>query len=87
MMLFGVPFGLEVNFTSWFTLVLDWEPFVNTVAIYNETAQFGGADSNALIFANIVIPNVEVQFIAQVVDLNVEVFVVPFRSFTTVIVS
>ncbi len=69
MMLFGVPFGLKSNFASWLTLMLDWEPLVYAVAIYNESTQLGRAASNALIFANVVIPNVVVQIIAQIVNL------------------
>ncbi len=82
---FGMPFGFEVDFTCWLTFVLDREPLVNAVAIYYETAQFSGTETNALIFANIVIPNVVVQFITQVVNLNVEVLVLPLGSFPCII--
>ena len=54
------------------------------MAIYNECAQLGGSNSNALILANIVIPNVVVQVITQIVNFDVKSLGEPFRSFSTV---
>ena len=85
-MVFWLPFGLDVDFTSWLSFILDWEPLVDAVA-KSQSAKLGGARSDVLIFANIVVPDVVVEFVAQIVNFDVEVFVVPFWTLASISVS
>ena len=84
-MMFGEPFGLEVDLAGWLTLVLNWEPLIHTMT-KSKGAELRRADSDALILANIVVPNVEVQVISQVVHLDIEVLIVPFGSLSSILV-
>ena len=79
----GEPRGFQMDFAGGFTFVLDFEPFIEAT-MDSKRRQLNAAFSDGLVAANFIVPNVEVEIVAEIVDLDVEVVVVPLWVLTSI---
>ena len=86
-MLVRVPLANQVHSAGLLAFVLKFKPLVNTSFADNKGTEFNDTFSNIVTSGNILIPDVNEEIVAEILDIYRKHLVVPFGIFTAALAS
>ena len=82
-----VPLANQVHSAGLLAFVLKFKPLVNTSFADNKGTEFNDTFSNIVTSGNILIPDVNEEIVAEILDIYRKHLVVPFGIFTAALAS
>ena len=82
----GVPFTSEMKFSRWFAFKLQFKPFIHAATI-NESGKFYLGLTDFFAANNIIISAVKQNVISEILHININKLIYPFRMFTLVLAN
>ena len=86
-MLVRVPLANQVHSAGLLAFVLKFKPLVNASFADNKGTEFNDTFSNIVTSGNILIPDVNEEIVAEILDIYRKHLVVPFGIFTAALAS